>query len=113
MEHFAIAAPRCRAVRIISRQPAHVREPFGVGVLLFCCVLTGLLFISERQRSPSRRLRRVVVERVVSLSCPWDILDAPHILHQYLVLPSSVRFPACLHCRVQCQYRPENCPSRR
>ena len=35
MEHSAIAAPRCRAVRIISRQPAHVREPIGVGVLLF------------------------------------------------------------------------------
>ncbi|MBP8789015.1 MAG: hypothetical protein KBH41_16400 [Azonexus sp.] len=34
-EHSAIAAPRCRAVRIISRQPAHVREPIGVGVLLF------------------------------------------------------------------------------
>ena len=44
MEHFAIAVPRCRADRIISRRPAHAREPIGVGVLLFCCVLTGLLF---------------------------------------------------------------------
>jgi len=44
MEHSAIAAPRRRADRIISRQPAHAREPIGVGVLLFCCVLTGLLF---------------------------------------------------------------------
>jgi hypothetical protein len=35
MEHSAIAAPRCCADRIISRQPAHAREPIGVGVLLF------------------------------------------------------------------------------
>jgi hypothetical protein len=50
MEHFAIAVPRCRADRIISRRPAHAREPIGVGVLLFCSALTGLLFTSERQR---------------------------------------------------------------
>ena len=59
MEHSAIAAPRCRAVRIISRQPAHVREPFGVGVLLFCCVLTGLLFdfsnVSDEAEATCRR----------------------------------------------------------
>ena len=48
MEHFAIAVPRCRADRIISRRPAHAREPIGVGVLLFCSALTGLLFTSER-----------------------------------------------------------------
>ena len=48
MEQSAFAAPRLRPDRIISRQPAHAREPFGVGVLLFCCVLTVLLFISER-----------------------------------------------------------------
>ena len=52
MEHSAIAAPRRRADRIISRQPAHAREPIGVGVLLFCCTITGLLFFSERQGSP-------------------------------------------------------------
>ena len=51
MEHFAIAVPRCRADRIISRRPAHAREPIGVGVLLFCSALTGLLFTSERQGS--------------------------------------------------------------
>ena len=50
MEHSAIAAPRRRADRIISRQPAHARGPIGVGVLLFCCALIGLLFTSERQR---------------------------------------------------------------
>ena len=44
LELFVIATPRCRADRIISRRPRYAREPFGVGVLLFCCVLTGLLF---------------------------------------------------------------------
>ncbi len=53
MEQSASAAPRCRAVRIFF----HV---------LFGCAFTGQLFyLSERQRSPSRRLRRVVVERLV------------------------------------------------
>ena len=53
MEHSAIAAPRCRADRITSRQPAHARGPIGVGVLLFCCALIGLLFTSERHGSGS------------------------------------------------------------
>ena len=53
MECSAIAAPRCRADRIISQLPAHMWEPIGVGVWLFCCALTGLLFTSERQRPPA------------------------------------------------------------
>ena len=50
LELFVIATPRCRADRIISRRPRYAREPFGVGVLLFCCVLTGLLFYYSNVR---------------------------------------------------------------
>jgi len=52
MVHFAITAPSRRTVRIISRQPADMREPIEIGAFLLRCALTGLLFFSERQRSP-------------------------------------------------------------
>ena len=50
MVHFAITAPSRRTVRIISRQPADMREPIEIGAFLLRCALTGLLFFSERQR---------------------------------------------------------------
>ena len=67
MEHFAIAAPRCRAVRIISLRPAHAREPIGVGVLQFCCGLTVLLFYFPNVSGHRRRLVRRTVERLVRI----------------------------------------------
>ena len=48
MVHFAITAPSRRTVRIISRQPADMREPIEIGAFLLRCALTGLLFFSER-----------------------------------------------------------------
>ena len=71
LELFVIATPRCRADRIISRRPRYAREPFGVGVLLFCCVLTGLLFYYSNVSDHRRRLVRRTVERLVRifLSC--------------------------------------------
>jgi hypothetical protein len=51
MVHFAITAPSRRTVRIISRQPADMREPIEIGAFLLRCALTGLLFFSERYGS--------------------------------------------------------------
>ena len=51
MVHFAITAPSRRTVRIISRQPADMREPIEIGAFLLRCALTGLLFTSERHGS--------------------------------------------------------------
>ena len=69
LELFVIATPRCRADRIISRRPRYAREPFGVGVLLFCCVLTGLLFYySNPSHQGTTHLVRRTLDGVVL--CP-------------------------------------------
>ena len=67
MVHFAITAPSRRTVRIISRQPADMREPIEIGAFLLRCALTGLLFFSERHASPDANPLRVsgTVEAVV------------------------------------------------
>jgi|LSQX01.2.fsa_nt_gb hypothetical protein len=54
MEHSAIAAPRCRAVRIISH-------------LLFGCAIAGLLFYFPNVKAHERALARSVPPLVSQL----------------------------------------------